>query len=66
MAPQPRPPLPITSTINQGLELQELKKQLATQAAEIQTLKGQLATLTAEKLTEQLEHDRNDTKRKRP
>ena len=36
MAPQPPPPLPITTTINQGLELQELKKQLATQAAELQ------------------------------
>jgi hypothetical protein len=66
MAPQPRPPLPITSTINQGLELQELKKQFATLAAEMQTLKEQLATLTAEKLKEQLEHDRDDTKRKRP
>ena len=36
MAPQPPPPLPITTIINQGLELQELKKQLATQAAELQ------------------------------
>ena len=59
MAPQPPPLLPITATINQGLELQELKKQLATKAAEIQTLKEQLAET-------QLELDRNDNKRKRP
>ena len=52
----PLPPLPITITINQGLELQALKEQLAAQAAETQALK------------EQLEHVRDDTdnKRKRP
>jgi DNA repair exonuclease SbcCD ATPase subunit len=44
MAPQPRPPLLITTVINQGLELQELKEQLATQAAELRELKKQLAT----------------------
>jgi len=52
MAPQPPPPLRITTTIDQGLKLQELtidqglklqelEKQVATQAAEIQTLKEQ-------------------------
>jgi hypothetical protein len=61
MAPQPPPPLPITTTINQGLELQELKKQLATQALELHTLKQQLATHAA-----QLEHEGDDKKRKRP
>jgi hypothetical protein len=61
MAPQPPPPLRITTTIDQGLKLQELEKQLATQAAEIQTLKEQLATQAAE-----TQLDRDDSKRKRP
>ena len=60
MAPQPPPPLPITTTINQGLELQELKKQLATQALELQELKQQLATQET-----QLEHEGDGQKRKR-
>jgi hypothetical protein len=46
MAPPQSQPLPITTIINQGLELQELKKQLATQGLELQELKKQLATQT--------------------
>ena len=49
--PSPPQPLPITTTINQGLELQELKKQLATQGLELQALKKQLATQAAETQT---------------
>jgi hypothetical protein len=41
-------PQPTTIAINQGLELQALKVQLATQAAETQSLKEQLATQAAE------------------
>jgi hypothetical protein len=48
MAPQPPPPRPITTTINQGLELQELKKQLAMKDAEIQTLKEKLEEMQLE------------------
>ena len=72
MAPRLPPPqsLPITTTINQGLELQALKEQLAAQAAETQALKQQLAAQAADTqaLKEQLEHVRDDTdnKRKRP
>ena len=55
-------PLPITTTINQGLELQALKKQLATQGLDMQTLREQLATQAAEmhELKEQLERIHHD------
>ena len=64
MAPRlpPPQPLPITTTINQGLELQALKKQLATQGLDMQTLREQLATQAAEmhELKEQLERIHHD------
>jgi hypothetical protein len=41
-------PRPVTIAINQGLELQALRDQLATQAAETQALKDQLAIQAAE------------------
>ena len=68
MAPHPPPPLPITTTINQGLELQALKEQLATKDLELLALKAQLATQAAETQTLQLDYVRDDTdnKRKRP
>ena len=68
MAPLPRPPLPITNIINQGLELQALKEQLATKDLELLALKAQLATHAAETQTLQLDcvHDDTDNKRKRP
>ncbi len=67
MAPLPPPPqpLPITTIINQGLELQELKKQLATQGLELQALKKQLATQAAETQTLKEQYvcgDTNDTR----
>jgi hypothetical protein len=63
VAPIPTQPLPITTTINQGLELQALKKQLATQDLDMQTLKEQLASQAAEMqaLKEQLECIHHDT-----
>jgi hypothetical protein len=44
--PPPPQPLPITTTINQGLELKALKEQLAAQSAELQALKENQAAGT--------------------